>query len=203
VPGSGLTSFSISEETGEIFANRAFDRDEPENERKLTVPVRVIDGGNPPLDNVCILIVEVEDVNDNEPLFDRAEYQATVPKDTPINAEVLSVSATDIDDGPNAVITFTLAPDPSFQSDVDYFDIVGGRIFLKKSLNNVNEGTKLRLIASAEDSGYPSKSTTVKVIVDVVEPALKPPIWTGLEEIHVPETYSTFEKPVATYTVQS
>ncbi|CAG0919365.1 unnamed protein product [Notodromas monacha] len=201
VPGTVTPSFTIEKETGKIFANRPFDRDEPENERKLTVPIKVVDGGKPPLNDVCVLHIEVTDVNDNKPLFDRVEYEASLPKDTQVGAEVLGISAADIDDGENAVINFSLEPDEGDPDDVTYFRIESGQILLKKSLISLDVQTKLRFRAKAENPGIPKKSETVKVTVIVVEPALQPPTIDGPDSINLAETYEQTSVPIANFSV--
>ena len=131
----------------------------------------MVDGGTPPLDNVCILTVNVKDINDNEPLFDRAvcsrstdekllfiaercisklfhvlqEYEVSVPNDKELRAEVLTVSATDIDEGENAALTFTLEPDEYSPEDVNFFRIDNGQIYLSKSLSSVSELVKRKI----------------------------------------------------------
>lgn len=49
------------------------------------------------------------------------------------------MSATDIDDGENAAISFSLEPDPSSPEDEDYFRIDNGQIYLAKSLSSVRQ----------------------------------------------------------------
>jgi len=50
----------------------------------------------------------VLDVNDNAPVFQRSNYAVTVPEDVAAGTEVLRVSATSADIGPNAEITYEI-----------------------------------------------------------------------------------------------
>ena len=70
-----------------------------------------------------------------------------MPKDTPKGNEVLAVSATDIDDHENAIINFSLEPDPYAIDDAEFFRIDGsvGQIYLKKSLETVSHGCQIFL----------------------------------------------------------
>ncbi len=62
----------------------------------------------------------------------------SVPNDKELRSEVLTVSATDIDEGENAALTFTLEPDEYSPEDVNYFRIDNGQIYLSKSLSSVS-----------------------------------------------------------------
>lgn len=48
-----------------------FNRDEPTREKEIYVTVRATDNGKPPLDDICRFKVIIEDVNDNQPSFDK------------------------------------------------------------------------------------------------------------------------------------
>lgn len=63
-----------------------------------------------------ILEVFVEDENDNAPEFLQQSYQVMMAEQTPAMQSVLTITATDADDGNNAVITYSLvaASLPSF-----------------------------------------------------------------------------------------
>ena len=51
-----------------------FNRDEPDREKLVHVTVKASDNGRPSLEDVCTLAVKINDVNDNSPVFDRANY---------------------------------------------------------------------------------------------------------------------------------
>ena len=55
-----------------------FNRDEPEREKTVYVTVKASDDGKPPLEDVCNIAVKIKDINDNPPIFDRANYDVPV-----------------------------------------------------------------------------------------------------------------------------
>ena len=59
---------------------QVFNRDEPDREKKIHVTVKASDRGKPPLEDVCTIAVTIKDVNDNPPIFDRANYEILVPQ---------------------------------------------------------------------------------------------------------------------------
>ena len=62
------------------------------------------------------LEVFVTDVNDNAPQFSRQSYQVSLPENTPPWKSVLTVLASDADDGTNAAVTYSMGASslPSF-----------------------------------------------------------------------------------------
>ena len=42
--------------------------------------VKASDHGKPPLEDVCTIAVKIKDINDNAPIFDRANYDVPVPQ---------------------------------------------------------------------------------------------------------------------------
>ena len=63
-----------------IFCFQVFNRDEPDREKKIHVTVKASDRGKPPLEDVCTIAVTIKDINDNPPIFDRANYEILVPQ---------------------------------------------------------------------------------------------------------------------------
>ncbi len=72
-PNQKGTKFTVDEETGEIFTNKVFDR-EGDDGKFVSVTVKATDQGDPSLEGVCSFTVEITDVNDNPPLFDRQVF---------------------------------------------------------------------------------------------------------------------------------
>ncbi|XP_022647325.1 neural-cadherin-like isoform X4 [Varroa destructor] len=172
-PNQKGTKFSVDEVTGEIRTNKVFDR-EGDDGRFVSVTVKATDRGSPPLEGVCSFKVEITDVNDNPPLFDRQEYRENVKQDTQIGNPILRVSASDEDADLNGVIIYNLTA-PYDPTDLNYFNInpESGWIQLKKPLDR--DSYHLRAIAT--DKGTPQHSATVEVVIDVVDRANNPPIW--------------------------
>ena len=134
-PNQKGTKFTVDEETGELFTNKVFDR-EGDDGKTVSVTVKAIDSGEPSLEGVCSFTVEITDVNDNPPLFDRQKYIENVKQDTNIGTNILRVSASDEDADNNGAIRYSLAA-PFQRDDLNYFDIQqeSGWIFLKRPLD--------------------------------------------------------------------
>nr|XP_020510259.1 LOW QUALITY PROTEIN: neural-cadherin-like [Labrus bergylta] len=99
-----LNLFSINASTGTIYTVlRSLDR---EAEERYLVVVEARDGGG--LAGTGTATILISDVNDHPPVFTQRLYSAQVTEDMEVNSEVLVVSATDGDEGENAVVTFSI-----------------------------------------------------------------------------------------------
>ncbi|OXB64948.1 hypothetical protein ASZ78_007351 [Callipepla squamata] len=100
---SGDEHFSLSVQVGadgekrpELVLAKALDREEAAfHELLLTVS----DGGEPARTGTARIRVVVLDANDNAPAFSQEVYSVRVPEDVPVGSTLLSVTATDPDDG--------------------------------------------------------------------------------------------------------
>lgn len=155
------------------FWTQVFDR-EGDDGRFVSVTVKATDRGSPPLEGVCSFKVEITDINDNPPLFDRQEYRENVKQDTQVGIHILRVSASDEDADNNGAIVYNLTA-PYDPDHLAYFSINpdSGWISLQKALDR----DQYQLRAIALDKGVPQHQATVEVIIDVVDRANNPPIW--------------------------
>ncbi|XP_044572333.1 neural-cadherin isoform X18 [Drosophila ananassae] len=176
-PNQKGTKFTVDEETGEVSTNKVFDR-EGDDGKFVSVTVKATDQGDPSLEGVCSFTVEITDVNDNPPLFDRQKYVENVKQDASIGTNILRVSASDEDADNNGAIVYSLTA-PFNPNDLEYFEIQSesGWIVLKKPLDGCYPRDRYRLRVSASDKGTPPSAADVDVELDVVDRNNKPPIW--------------------------
>lgn len=123
---------SIDPKSGRVHTNHVFDRDEPIREKQLYATVRVTDNGNPPLDDVCTFKIQIEDINDNAPMFDKNKYDEVLSRDTKVNSTLMRLSASDFDDGENSVVSFKIIR----EKDYDFFGIDpdNGLVHLRRAI---------------------------------------------------------------------
>ncbi|RWS21106.1 Neural-cadherin-like protein, partial [Leptotrombidium deliense] len=172
-PNQEWVRFTVDEITGEIKTNKVFDR-EGDDGRFVSLTVKAVDRGAPPLEGVCSLKVAITDINDNPPLFHRKEYKENVKQDTEIGTNILRVSAFDKDAENNGTITYNLTA-AGDSSDLEYFVInpVSGWIALKKQLTK----GQFHLIAVAMDKGVHQLSSYAGVFINVIDSANNYPVW--------------------------
>uniref|UniRef100_A0AAY4C8E6 FAT atypical cadherin 1 n=1 Tax=Denticeps clupeoides TaxID=299321 RepID=A0AAY4C8E6_9TELE len=95
-----LGLFSINPSTGLITTAGAIKADQT---RKYELDVMTNDG-----QAATKVIVEVIDENNNAPRFGEAAYNASVDENVPVGTSVLAVSASDLDDGENGAVTYSI-----------------------------------------------------------------------------------------------
>uniref|UniRef100_A0A8C8GA10 Cadherin domain-containing protein n=1 Tax=Oncorhynchus tshawytscha TaxID=74940 RepID=A0A8C8GA10_ONCTS len=90
---------SAGSKYGELVLDKELDR-----EKHLLLTA--IDGGTPQRSGTVVIHVTVLDANDNAPVFSQAVYKASLPENSPLGTVVVTVSATDADEGVNGEVTY-------------------------------------------------------------------------------------------------
>ena len=105
--GNSNNHFAIDGTSGAITVNGEIDR---EAIGEYTLTIRAQDGGNPARSDVSTVVITVNDINDNNPVFQRSTYAITVREDVSVPSNVLTVLATDADEdnSPNSAITYSI-----------------------------------------------------------------------------------------------
>nr|XP_004397919.2 PREDICTED: protocadherin gamma-B3 [Odobenus rosmarus divergens] len=87
----------------ELVVKTPLDREEQSYHHLV---LTAVDGGDPSRSCTTQIRVVVADANDNPPVFTQDVYRASVRENLPVGSSVLSVMATDLDEGVNAEITY-------------------------------------------------------------------------------------------------
>ncbi|XP_036937404.1 protocadherin-15-like isoform X5 [Acanthopagrus latus] len=157
---------------------RVLDRDPPSYIQSIVVQVQCTNElvGTVILHEVRIV---VRDRNDNAPSFQQPRYYVAVSELTPVGTTIFSGfwgnnGATDIDDGPNGQIEYTIQYNPKDPTTNRTFDIpltLFGAVVLRERLN-YEEITRYLVIIQANDRApYPSerRTATTTLTVDVLD----------------------------------
>ncbi|XP_058533424.1 protocadherin gamma-A10 isoform X3 [Ochotona princeps] len=88
----------------ELVLERALDREE---EAVHHLVLTASDGGDPVRSGTVLISVTVFDTNDNAPVFTVPEYRVSVPENLPVGTQLLTVTATDKDEGANGEVTYS------------------------------------------------------------------------------------------------
>ncbi|XP_077433234.1 protocadherin gamma-A11-like isoform X19 [Vanacampus margaritifer] len=87
----------------ELVLDKELDR-EDKNDIKLLLTA--YDGGSPRRSGTVVIHVTVVDANDNAPLFSETVYKASLQENSPLDTLVITVNASDADEGLNSEITY-------------------------------------------------------------------------------------------------
>uniref|UniRef100_A0A671L952 Protocadherin-16 n=1 Tax=Sinocyclocheilus anshuiensis TaxID=1608454 RepID=A0A671L952_9TELE len=150
--------FSLNPDTGSLSILRPVDREE-QDLYNLTIVAE--DHGLQQHSSSQLLSIQVIDVNDEAPYFEESEYEAFIAENQPAGTTVLVVSASDLDQGPNGIVTYG-----SIVGDDFSIHPVTGVITTTKALDREVQGV-YAVTVYARDGGSPPNfaKTTVRVTV--------------------------------------
>ncbi|XP_042371931.1 protocadherin gamma-B7-like, partial [Plectropomus leopardus] len=147
----------------ELVLDKELDR---EKEHDLNFMMVAVDGGNPQRSGTANIHVTVLDANDNAPVFDQAFYKASLPENCALDTVVLTVSASDADDGVNGKVTYEFSRIPERAKKVFSLDINTGEIKVIGPLD-FESNAKYEMRIDAKD-GY-GLSSDSKVIIEITD----------------------------------
>ncbi|XP_061786548.1 protocadherin beta-16-like [Nerophis lumbriciformis] len=87
----------------ELVLDKELDR---EDNKDIMLSLTAYDGGSPQRSGSVVIHVTVLDANDNVPVFSQTVYKASLPENSPLDTLVITVSASDADEGLNSEITY-------------------------------------------------------------------------------------------------
>nr|XP_020442193.1 protocadherin alpha-8-like isoform X1 [Monopterus albus]XP_020442195.1 protocadherin alpha-8-like isoform X3 [Monopterus albus] len=178
--------------SAELVLQKALDR---EKQSVITMTLTAVDGGNPPKTGTSQLVVNVLDINDNIPIFSETLYKAKTPENTPLGTIVISVNASDADEGLNGEIVYSLrSKDQDHILDMFEIERQTGVIKVKGNID-FEERKAFEIRVEASDRGQPPMSAHCKVLVEVVDLNDNPP------EVTVTSLHNTIKEDANVGTV--
>ncbi|XP_076861950.1 protocadherin gamma-A4-like isoform X13 [Brachyhypopomus gauderio] len=148
----------------ELVLDKELDR---EQQQQVTLILTAIDGGTPPRSGTVAIHVTVLDANDNAPVFSQSVYKVSLPENSPVGTAVVTVSATDADEGSNGEVMYALGHISEEEKYTFSLDRKTGLITLIGPIDYEEETTfELRVLAK-DASGLTSYSMVLIEITDV------------------------------------
>ncbi|XP_030000925.1 protocadherin alpha-3-like [Sphaeramia orbicularis] len=125
------------------------------------------DGGKPPKSGSMNITVIVSDINDNSPICDKQKYTVTIKENAPVGTFLLTVNASDSDDGLNGEIEYSIKSKLRGLSTEPFdLDSTTGKLTVKGTLD-YEEKQIYEIKILAADKGAVSLSTHCNVFVRV------------------------------------
>nr|XP_057919087.1 protocadherin alpha-2-like [Doryrhamphus excisus] len=152
--------------SAELVLHKALDR---EKQPVLELTLTALDGGKPTRSGALHIKVVVMDVNDNTPVFSKSLYKVRVSEDAPPGSVVIKLNATDLDEGMNSKILYSLIKrgnnDPS---NVFNLNTETGEITVKGTLN-YEETPAYEVRVQAMDQGTVPRSAHAKLLIEIID----------------------------------
>ncbi|XP_040180968.1 protocadherin-19 isoform X4 [Rana temporaria] len=150
----------------ELVVEKNLDR---ETQSHYNYIITALDGGDPSNFGTVELNIKVIDSNDNNPVFEEPAYTVNVPENSPLNALVIDLNATDPDEGTNGEIVYAFN---SYVSDktreLFKIDPKTGVITVTGAID-YEEGHVYEIDVQAKDLGPNSIPAHCKVTVNVLD----------------------------------
>ncbi|XP_028383230.1 protocadherin gamma-A6 isoform X1 [Phyllostomus discolor] len=168
---SGDSHFSVdvpSEAPGpkypELVLEHALDR---ERESIHHLVLTAMDGGDPVRSGVARIVVTVLDANDNAPMFTQPVYLVSVPENLPVGTPVLSVNATDQDEGVHAEITYSFVRITEKISKLFSLNVFTGEISTSANLDYEDSSFYELDVQARDRAGLQDRAKVLITILDV------------------------------------
>ncbi|KAF7235474.1 Protocadherin gamma-A10 [Varanus komodoensis] len=139
--------------------------------QEYNITVTASDAGSPPLSTHKSISLQVSDVNDNAPAFERTSYSIYVSENNPSGTSVFRISASDPDVGQNARITYSILTSTIQELPISSYVSMSaetGTIYAQRSFD-YEQFREFQLQVKAQDGGTPPLSSNISVRVFVLD----------------------------------
>ncbi|KAM8732230.1 protocadherin alpha-8-like isoform 23-T23 [Acanthopagrus schlegelii] len=149
-----------------LYLHKPLDKETARIHRLL---LTAVDGGKPARSGTMGIIVNVLDVNDNMPVFDKDSYAAMLNENSPIGTTVMQVNATDSDDGLNGEVVYSFGNNVNnrlrklFEVDANTGEII------VKGLIDFEAKDRYEIDIKASDKGPVPLATEKSVKITIVD----------------------------------
>ncbi|XP_048187085.1 protocadherin-12 isoform X2 [Perognathus longimembris pacificus] len=161
-----LGHFRLKRTNGNIYmllTNATLDREQwPE----YTLTLLAQDQGAQPLSAKKQLTIQISDVNDNAPVFEKSRYEVSTQENNPPSLHLITIQARDADLGTNGKVSYRIQDSP-----VSHFiaiDSDTGEVTAQKSLD-YEEMANFEFWVIAEDGGQPRLASSISVWVSLLD----------------------------------
>uniref|UniRef100_A0A8C9R665 Cadherin domain-containing protein n=1 Tax=Scleropages formosus TaxID=113540 RepID=A0A8C9R665_SCLFO len=148
---------------GELVLEKELDR---EQQQEVKLLLTAADGGTPQRSGTVLINITVLDANDNIPVFSQSVYKVSLPENSPLGTLVVTVSATDADEGANGQVTYEFGR--VSDEDVKLFSL-DNKTGQMKVIGEIDfeEETSYELRIQAKDG--PGLSSVSKVVIEIAD----------------------------------
>ncbi|XP_072288387.1 protocadherin alpha-8-like [Eucyclogobius newberryi] len=152
--------------TPELLLQNVLDR---EKQSVIRLRLSAFDGGTPMKSGTMEIIINVLDINDNAPLFEHSLYKATVYENVKIGTSIVTLNATDLDEGQNGKVYYSLNIGGwGKQNHMFAIDKNTGIVTNKMNID-FEENTAFEIRVQANDGATSPLTSHVKLLIEVLD----------------------------------
>lgn len=156
------SKFLIDSDSGEITTNGVFDRETTPN---VVFRILAIDSGISPQTGTATITVNIGDINDNVPVFDKSTLKLEIDENKKANSVVGTVSASDSDAEENATVEYALFPGQNL--DFPFEILSDGTVKTNRELDREKQSRYDFQIVARDQGSVVSLSSSAWVTVTV------------------------------------
>ncbi|XP_066507644.1 protocadherin beta-16-like [Hoplias malabaricus] len=147
----------------ELVLDKELDR---EQQKDMSLVLTATDGGSPQKSGTVMIHIHVLDANDNTPVFTQSVYKVNLAENAPLDTAVVTVSATDADEGANGEVSYEFSRASDKISRLFAIDKVTGQVRVKGDIDYEKEKHHEIGIQAKDGSGLAS---TAKIMIDITD----------------------------------
>ena len=132
---------------------------------RYNLTIVVSDRGVPQRSSSVPAVITVNDVNDNPPLFSRAEYAVVLNEGAGSGTEVLRLTATDPDSAPNAEIQYSISSGDDME--LFFIDQWTGALRLQQPLDRESRSSHVIIVQASDGHGHFALAPVTLEVKDV------------------------------------
>ena len=160
--------FDIEKGTGRLIVKEIFDFEDLD-QKEISFNLVVYDNGIPEMSAEAVVIITIQNVNDESPVFEEQMYSATVDENAGPGTPIVKVTATDLDDGDYGHVTYKL--EGTYQDDFQIgtedgtISVVNSGLLDRERMDNLI----LQVVAVDSAPAESKKSSTIPVNITVTD----------------------------------
>lgn len=163
-------AFDMDRNTGSLVVARKLDR-EQQSEFRLEIRALDISASNNPQSSAVTVKVEIADINDNPPVWEKDPITIEISEDTSVGSLIYNFTATDDDTGSNSEIQYKLVKQVPSEHDTFAVDPLTGALTLLTSLDYETLSEYILIVAATDQSSNVSErlSTSVTARIMIID----------------------------------
>jgi protocadherin-16/23 len=163
-------AFDMDRNTGSLVVARKLDR-EQQSEFRLEIRALDISASNNPQSSAVTVKVEIADINDNAPVWEKDPITIEISEDTPVGSLIFNFTATDADTGSNSEIQYKLVKQVPSEQDTFAVDPLTGALTLLTPLDYETLSEFILIVAATDQSSNVSVrlSTSVTARIMIID----------------------------------